>query len=239
MNQFSLLYGWSAGAGIANYIFVKTPELFDAYMLSGAGIGPKTEVFIKKELQPNAYGGIHFFASTEGSSFRTPTLKKHKKLIEFKNLKGLEKKFHVYHQSNHTEVLSQGLYDGLKFVFKDFYIPDSISIKGTKLTITYYKNLQKKYGFKTSVPIGAINEICAKLLEENKIKEAIGLADHGIKVHPSSVTLMGIKGEIYQYINQPELAAYHYKKAFQKAKKTAVKNKYQILYKNVTSNKNN
>ncbi|UII81420.1 alpha/beta hydrolase [Flagellimonas sp. CMM7] len=75
-NTFKILYGWSSGSSLANYIFVKNPSLFRGYILSGVGIGPKTEAFIKKELKSNAYERIRFFASTEGNSFRTSALKK-------------------------------------------------------------------------------------------------------------------------------------------------------------------
>ncbi len=238
-NPFSLLYGWSSGSGVVNYIFVKTPQLFDAYILSGAGIGPKTEAFIKSELKPNVYEGIHLYASAEGPSFRAPALKKHEELIRLKKLEGLHKQFRVYDQLNHSEVLSQGLYDGLKFVFHDFYISDSISSAGSHATISYYKSLKKKYGFITEIPVGTINEICAKLVEENKSKEAVQLVDHGIRTHPHSATLLATKGEVHQYLKQFKLAADYYKKALQKAKDTIAKNKYNILYKNATSNKNN
>ncbi|UII81421.1 hypothetical protein [Flagellimonas sp. CMM7] len=150
-----------------------------------------------------------------------------------KKPQGLEKKFHTYDQLNHTEVLSQGLYDGLKFVFKDFYISDSISTKGAEATISYYKNLNKKYGFNTPVPVGAINETCAKLLEKKLAKEAIALIIHGIKVHPNNFALIGIKGEIHQYLNEPKMAVDHYKKASLLAQEAIVKNKYKVLLENI------
>nr|WP_299071199.1 alpha/beta hydrolase-fold protein [uncultured Allomuricauda sp.] len=81
-NHFRTLLGWSSGSGIANYIGVKKPQLFNAYILAGAGIGPKTEVFIQKEMDPGSYIQNFLFVSTEGTMVRAEGLKKHQSLVE-------------------------------------------------------------------------------------------------------------------------------------------------------------
>nr|WP_299486834.1 alpha/beta hydrolase-fold protein [uncultured Allomuricauda sp.] len=230
-NPFKIIYGWSSGSGLTNYVFVKKPELFNGYILSGGGIGPKTVVFIKNNLDPNNYKGIHLFASTEGSSFRMAGLKKHETLIKSINPEELQYQFKIYDHLNHTEVLSQGLYDGLKFVFKDFYIPDFIVSNGSKNIITYYQRLEKTFGFKTDIPIGSINEMCAVLVEQNKIDEALELVNHGLRTHPDNPVLLGAKAEVYQHQNQLKIAAEYFQKALLKSKDSIDANKYKALYK--------
>ncbi len=233
-NSFKVLYGWSSGAGLANCVFVKNPGLFSGYILSGAGIGPKTAAFIKNHLSPDKYKGIHLFASSEGTTFRSSGLQKHKALIEQISPSGLHKNFKIYDQLSHVDVLSQGLYDGLKFVFRDFYIPDSTVSKGIEAIISYYQNLKKTYLFKVNIPIGAINEISAALIQKKNIDKALQLVEYGLGIYPNNTTLLGTMGDICQHQNHSKLAASYYQQAFQQAKDSINVNKYRVLYTNVT-----
>ncbi len=236
VNAFKILHGWSSGSGLANYIFVKNPSLFKGYILSGAGIGPKTATLIKNELNPNAYDGIHFFVSTEGATPRRSGLQKHKALIEQIDPKGLHWYFKIYDSLTHADVLSQGLYDGLKFVFKDFHVPDSIVSKGSNATIKFYRDLEKKYGFDIAIPTGAINEICTTLRQQDKIEEALQLLDHGLEIHSNNSLLLAAMAEIHQSQNQPKLASQYYQQAMKHETDSVKANKYRVLHKNISKN---
>ncbi|WP_420401578.1 alpha/beta hydrolase-fold protein [Flagellimonas sp.] len=230
-NGFKLLFGWSSGAGLANYVMVKKPKAFDAYILAGAGIGPNTAAFIKQELDSNAYKNTFFFASAEGSTPRADGLKTHQQLIEEINPKGLDWKFKTYPSANHVEAMSKGLYDGLKFVFRHYHIPDSLVSLGSQKILDYYQDLQSKYGFKTQIPIGAINEISGILMHQEQSEEAQKLLDHGLSLYPKSHMLWAVKAEMYLGLNQTEKAIQNYRMALKKATDKHAKNKYQVLLK--------
>ncbi|MEM9648108.1 MAG: alpha/beta hydrolase-fold protein, partial [Bacteroidota bacterium] len=192
-NSFEILYGWSAGAGIVNYIAVKKPKLFNAYVLAGAGIGPKTEAFIKTEFKPENYAQAFLFASAEGTTPRAEGLKKHEALLQALNPKGLDWEFKVHENQSHVAAMSKGLYDGLEFVFKSYHIPESITTEGAEKVINYYRDLKRFYGYQVEIPEGALNEISSAL----RPKEAIRLLDHGLKIYPRSSLIMAAKANKY------------------------------------------
>lgn len=228
-NGFNMLYGWSSGAGMVNYAMVKKPKLFDAYIMAGSGIGPNTEAFIKREMDSTAYEHAFLFASAEGTTERVNGLKRHQGLVEEFSPKGLSWEFKVYPKLDHVGAMSQGLYDGFEFVFKDFHIPDSIIPEGSQKILTYYQNLQNKYGYMTEIPVGAVNEICGILIYQEKVDEAQKLIDYGLGIYPESHTLWATKAELHQGLNQVKKAIKYYQMAQSKATDIHAKNKYKIL----------
>ena len=236
-NGFNLLYGWSSGAGLANYMMVKSPKTFDAYILAGAGIGPNTATFIEQELDPKGYEHAFLFASAEGTTPRAAGLKTHQQLLEEIHPKGLDWRFKTYPNINHVEAMSKGLYDGLQFVFKDYHIPDSLVFLGCQKVLDYYQGLQGKYGFQTQIPLGAINEISGMLMQQEQWEEAQKLLDHGLFLYPESHTLWAAKAEMCLGLNQVQKAIQNYQTALRKASDIHAKNKYQVLLKGLTKEK--
>ncbi|WP_165614895.1 alpha/beta hydrolase [Flagellimonas flava] len=234
-NGFEILYGWSSGAGIVNYIAVKNPKLFNAYILAGAGIGPKTEAFIKTELKPESYTQAFLFASAEGSTPRAEGLKKHRALLQALNPKGLDWEFKVYENQSHVAAMSKGLYDGLEFVFKSYHIPESITTEGAEKVINYYRDLKRFYGYQVEIPEGALNEISSAL----QPKQAIRLLDYGLKIYPKSSLIMAAKAGRYLELGDGQKAKHEYQNALKHATSKLDKHKYHSLLKELSKpNKN-
>nr|WP_299071201.1 hypothetical protein [uncultured Allomuricauda sp.] len=125
--------------------------------------------------------------------------------------------------------MSKGLYDGLKFIFEDYLIPDSIVSEGSAKVIDYYKNLKEIYGYKTRIPKGAINEISGILILQEKTEEALNLLDYGITQYPESAVLMAAKSETYAQLHQKNKAIKWCKLAIKNSRDLASINKYKIL----------
>ena len=142
-NGFDILYGWSSGASICTYLLANQPELFDAYIEGGSGIGSKTADMLAKQIPLHDYTGKYLYANTEGMKYlntpgqglRVGSLEKYSNLIDALNPKGLRWKIEVAENASHVGVLAKGLQDGLQFVFSDYFIPDSISTQGASQII--------------------------------------------------------------------------------------------------------
>ncbi len=228
-NGFDIIYGWSSGSGIGSYFFAKTPGLFDAYILSGTGIGPKTEAFMNKYIPQNNYNGTFLYANVEGEGPRVKGHHRFSALIKNLNPKGLIRKFDISENTNHVEVLSKGLYDGLRFVFSDFYIPDSITVQGTQSIIDYYNKIDDYFSFDVSIPLGAINESATVLLSHNKPDEAIKLLRFGASLYANRPDLYGTLGEFYEFEGDSVQAARYYQKALERASGTSDHLKFSSL----------
>ena len=213
VNDFNILYGWSSGSGVCMYLLSHLPEYFDAYILTGTGIGPKTAEYIRSNIADAEFQNAYLYACVESDSPRTPALLRFQALMDTLQPAGLTQKFEVIPESSHVEVLAKGLDAGLKFVFADYYIPDDITLKGTSAILEYFQGLSNRYGFPVSIPEGAINESVSILFYHEQKEAAIQLLQHGLTLYPKSVTLHGTLGEIYQLTGNEELSKNHYEKA--------------------------
>lgn len=218
VNNFRIMYGWSSGSGICNYLLTIRPQLIDGYILSGSGIGPKTEEFIKSNISTTFYPDKFLYANAEDQEPRKSGLLRYQNLIDSLNPKGLATKFEILEQSGHVDVMAKGLDEGLRFIFSNFYIPDNLTLKGHKAIINYYNEISDLYGFNIEIPIGAINESVGILIQNKKNDDAIQLLNYGISIYPYSPTLYGVLGEIHQSASDLKLA----KKYFEIAKEKSV-----------------
>lgn len=237
-NGFRAIYGFSSGAGISMQMLSTRSNLFDAYIESGSGIGPKTHEFLADKIPTQSYKNKYLYVSTEGKGPRVPALKRYEELFEELNPKGLKKKFEVFEDLTHAEVLSQGFYEGLKFVFADYVIPASAIEKGADGIMKYFEEVDKNYNFDVEIPVGTINEAASGLAGAGKADEAIKLVQHGIKIHPESPVLYGTLAELYESKKDNEKALQYYKTAYEKAGDNKILTlKYKAMYQKLEKEK--
>lgn len=221
-NGFDILYGWSSASNINMQLLARRPNLFDAHIQSGTGIGNKTATFLTEHLSNNEFANSFLYANVEGSGPRLKGLENYQRLIETLSPKGLKYKFEVLKSSSHVNVLAEGIYNGLQFVFEDFYIPDSITVTGLEAIKKYYSGLSSKYDYNVNIPIGAFVESAGILLQHQKSEAAIDLLQYGMQCHPTSHDIIGSLGEVYEYLEDFEAAARHYHLASQISPKPSV-----------------
>ena len=228
-NGFDIIYGWSSASNISMQFLATKPDLFDAHIQSGTGVGTKTAAFLSNELSKYNYENRYLYAGTEGTGPRAAGLKKYESVIDSLNPKNLRWKFELMHSSSHVDVLAEGIYSGLKFVFNDFYISDSVVLKGVEAIKGYYVSLNEAYDFQVKIPVGVFGESAGILFQSNP-EEAVKLLKYGLTIHPGSADLHGSLGEVYEYLGQKELAAKFYNQALERSiPESAMAMKYRYL----------
>ena len=228
-NGFDILYGWSSAADINFQFLAQKPNFFDAHIQSGTGVGPNTSAFLSEKLPKHDYANRYLYVGTEGSGPRAVGLKKYESLMGNLVPKNLRWKMELLQTASHVDVLGESIYKGLKFIFNDFYIPDSVVVQGVEAIKTYYSQVDKKYDFDIKIPVGAFGE-SAGILFQNNPDEAVALLKHGISVHPTSADLHGALGEIFEYMGEKTKAAKYYQMAYEKSiPKSAMAMKYKYL----------
>nr|WP_299382431.1 alpha/beta hydrolase-fold protein [Allomuricauda sp.] len=232
-NGYNILFGWSSGAGLANYGMMINPEIFDAYILAGWGIGPKTNTFIKRELNPNLYRKVFLYGSSESAAPRALGLQRYRKLMDSIDPVGMHKKFEIFENTDHVGAMSKGLYKGLEFVFGSYKVPDSIASTNTSSILDYYSHLEKIYGPTSQVPVGAFSELSAKLLLHKKAEEALLLLEHGLQLYPKNHLLWASKAAVHLHENEMELAIACYRQAIKHSHGIIERNKYEVLLKQI------
>ncbi|MEP2023363.1 MAG: alpha/beta hydrolase-fold protein [Reichenbachiella sp.] len=228
-NGFDILYGWSSAADVNFQFLAKNPNLFDAHIQSGTGIGPKNAAFLSEELPKHNYKNNYLYVGTEGSDPRAIGHKKYQNLVVKIAPRNLKYKFELMDSSSHVDVLGEAIYEGLKFIFNDFYIPDSVVLQGVTQIKNYYKSLDQNYNFQVKIPVGAFSE-SAGILFQSRPQEAINLLKYGLSIHPTSADLHGSLGEVYEYLDQKENATIYYQLAYEKSDSNlAAAMKYKYL----------
>ncbi|NVK52114.1 MAG: hypothetical protein HWD85_04210 [Flavobacteriaceae bacterium] len=227
-NNFNTLYGWSTASSICTYLLATNSKMFKAYIETGSGIGKKTAEFIKNEIQNQDYLNTFLYANTEDNSGREKHLWVYKSVLDSIKPHGINYMFSIENDS-HVGAMSKGLYEGLKFIFNGYYIPEIEIKKGKESIIAYYKSLENIYGFKVKIPLGAFIE-CSSILYQDKPLEAISLLEYGLTIYPVSSELYGTLAEIYEYRNQYDKAKIQYNNAFLYAESNSIaKRKYSVL----------
>ena len=230
-NGFDMLYGWSSASNICTYLFATNPNLIDGYIESGTGIGKRMAAFLEDRTSDHNYNNKYLYALTEGNSPRAAASEKFKETINSINPDGLHSEFALDEESSHVDVLAKGLIEGLKFIFSDFYIPDSIVIQGTESFLKYYEMIDRNYDYDIIIPPGIFNESASILFHHDMGDEAIKLIEHGIRLHPKSVELYGTLGEIYLGKNETKTAAEYFQKALEHSNDTVNHLKFRALLK--------
>ena len=227
-NNFNILYGWSSGAGIVNQVMIKHTNLFHGYIESGSGIGSKTTNFISNNITNINFGNKKLYVNVEGNGRRVKGFNNYKTLLNSLDLNGLEYKFEKLDGVSHVNTLSKGFFEGLKYIFSEYYIPDEITLKGFTSFKSYYENLN--YPYDIQIPIGAFIESATILYKQET--EAIKILEYGIKLNSNSSELYGALAEIYFYAGNTLKSKELYKKASQLANANKInQNKYKILAK--------
>ena len=214
---FDLFYGWSSGSAICGQLMARRPMLFDAYLQSGAGIGPKSSAFLAERLPKHSYENQFLYVNSEGGGPRADGLRRYSELIESLKPEGLRWKFEVLEESTHLEVLPEGLEAGLAFVFADFHVPETVARSGSKAVITYLEEVRSHFNFDVPIPQGAFVETASVMLHNGSLDEAVSLLQHAAELYPESAVMVGALGEVYAHGEKYHLAAEAFELAMQKA----------------------
>jgi hypothetical protein len=197
-NGFDILYGWSSASNMNITSLVLNPNLFDAHILSGSGIGNNGKAYLETLLPHVKFQQTFLFVSTESPGPRVPYLERFESVINSIKPDGLSYAFEKI-EGEHVDNLASGFDAGIRFIFDGFYIPRSDLKKGYDHIIKYYQKLNSNYAVDFTIPEGAIVEMVSMMLGMKMDDDIVKLLDHGLKLHPNSVELYGTYGEFLSY----------------------------------------
>ncbi len=223
---FRIIESGSWGGIFCLYMLLTQPEVFNGYivatpwfiydgenkfMLKNAERFLKNQSFNKNFLfmaignDPDS--GLH-----ESYDAFTQILEKHSKE---------ELKFHYesWQHEDHWSVVHKAIYDGLKWIFKDWNeVPENILNSGTPAIMEYQRKLTDFYGYDIGIPSTPIWMFCWKLMGQRKFKEAIEMFQFHIQINPDAPYSYTGLGRAYEADGQLELAKEKFKKAYEMAK---------------------
>ncbi len=229
-NEFRMIYGWSSASAVASQFLFERPQVFDAFINSGSGIGRRGKRYAERSLPEYDLAGKYYYAEAEAGP-REPAIELLGGMLDSLSLAGLQYRVEVVAGETHLDVLSSGVRRGLEFVFDDFQLDDELIARDVQAIVGHFESLSAQYGMAVVMPEGAFVEAASLLEQAGRSAAATDLLVRGLQIHPSSSAIPGAIGEMYYWSGDIEAARQYYELALLRAatQGEAQQNKYRIL----------
>ncbi len=214
---FSLIYGWSSASGICTQLLARRPGLFDAYLASGSGIGPRTRSYLASQLPGNQYRNQFLYVNAEGGGVRADAMRTYAELIDALRPEGLTWKFEILEDTTHVDALAEGLQAGLSLVFSRFRVPASTTASGPDAVVSFLQEVQASYRTRVSIPPGAFIESASIMLHNQQLSNAVALLERASELQPDTASLSGALGDVHAQAVNYRQAAQAYAQAARKS----------------------
>lgn len=215
---YRILSGHSLGGLFAVYCKEAAPDLFQSeIVISPAIYGGNMEIlgrfsdFLKEHLELSGYLSVSL-GNEPGGKLVTDSLVNQLKRFAPKSLQW---QFNAYMNEDHFSVGYKSMYDGLRFIYKDWFLnpQDSATVKSYQDIQTHFQNLSAQFGYEVQPPEDFLNECGYQRLNGGHIDQAIEIFAQNIKNHPNSSNAYDSLGEAYFLKGNSKTALDHYRKS--------------------------
>ncbi len=222
-NSFKIMVGQSFGGLLAATSYLSSRALFDGYIAIDPSFWWDNQYIVREvdhlnieeianyyfylasaDKYENFSGATHIFELNRNShdSFYSKLMSKG---ISYSKIK-----IQYFEEENHNTSPLLSLYNGLKFIYKDYFLKD-IQTKSIDQIKAYYKAI---YGGKFLPPESIINNLAYRhLRNENSRELAIQFFKLNALNYPNSFNAFDSLGEAYLIINDKNKALENYEKS--------------------------
>lgn len=217
VQPYRILVGHSLGGLFALYAKEQMPNLFPAMILTSPAINAindkmlsNIQSFIKAS---HPHNGKLFIAIGNENTQKVDLLASGLKQLAPIWFSWAYKK---YDDENHFSAPYKSLFDGLKFIYKNWFIDYYENSNITYQDITrHFKTLSDEFGYSITATEEFINDCGYNQLNSGRLENAIGLFVENVKAHPNSSNAYDSLGEAYLKSGNIPLAIYNYKKSIE------------------------
>ena len=212
---FNILLGHSFGGTFIGYVLLAEPDLFDAYLAVSPALMYADNYVVKEaseKLKP--FRDTKYFYMTVGNEktyfasleeYATILTEKAGESVEFKYVKMMDE--------NHGTTPYPTVFSGLKFIYKDWILPQEMLQADLKTIDDHYKKVSKKYGIEVVTPELVINTVGYTYLQNREYEKAIATFKTNVERYPESANVYDSLGETYENNGEPDKAEQNYQKA--------------------------
>ncbi|OPB89415.1 alpha/beta hydrolase-fold protein [Elizabethkingia occulta] len=127
---------------------------------------------------------------------------------------GINWKFQKYNDENHFSVTYKSIYDGLKFIYSNWFIDNyNPTIQSYSELQSYFNKLSEEFAYKTIPPENLVNNLGYRQLRSGHTEEAIKFFKENIRNYPNSWNAYDSLGEAYMKKGDKKTAIENYKKS--------------------------
>jgi len=168
-----------------------------------------------KSMLRSRYDHTKYFYMTVGNEPEYfPVLAEFASNVKEKSNDAIAFRYVKMEDENHASIPYLSLFNGLRFIFSDWQLPQEVFSKDLAEIDAHYKMLTSKYGFEIKTPENVINLLGYRYLQNSDIETAIKVFRENVKRYPGSANVYDSLGEAYENNNQPKLAKENYQKAY-------------------------
>lgn len=217
VSGFSILLGHSLGGTFLTYSLLTRPEAFSAYISISPHLQFADNYLIKEsgKLLKSKYTHHKYFYMTVGNepAYYAP-LNEFARLIREKSSNTIDFEYQKMETESHASSPYLSTFNGLKFIFSDYLLPEEKYQESLSEIDRYYKKLSLKYSYEINAPENVINLIGYAYLRKADFVNAILVFKENAKRYPNSPNVYDSLAEAYENNNQYKKAEINYQKAY-------------------------
>ena len=127
--------------------------------------------------------------------------------------RSVHSRYTVFKDENHASIPYIGMFEGLKFVFSDWQLPNETFGLGLAAIDAHFMEVSVKYKQEVKTPENLVNLLGYTYLQNNDIKNAIRVFSENVERYPESANAWDSLGEAYEKSMNDKEAARNYRKA--------------------------
>ncbi|MCF3108989.1 alpha/beta hydrolase [Niabella sp. CC-SYL272] len=215
---YRILSGHSLGGLFAVYCKEADPGLFQSeIVISPAIYGGNMEIlgrfsgFLRTHSELTGYLSLSL-GNEPGGKLAADSLVTQLKQFAPKFLKW---QYNTYMNEDHFSVGYKSMYDGLRFIFGDWFInpQDTASVRSYQDIALHFARLSKQYGYTIQAPEDFMNECGYQRLNGGHVDQAIEIFARNVENHPGSSNAYDSLGEAYYLKGDLKSALKNYRKS--------------------------
>ncbi len=218
-SSFRLLVGHSFGGLFAVHSMVNQPTLFNAYIAISPSLWWDDQYLVdqtKSYFESGKYfeGFFYMTMGNEGGSMLGGAMKL-AALLEEHPTPNFKWDFQLMEEENHGTVPHRSTYDGLEFIFKEWFKTD-LSALYTMSNVAeikaHFAQMSQRLGYQLSPGEKAWNTIGQRFMQRGRMQQAKEVFEQNAKQHPKSWNVYYSLGRCYQELGETEEAIKKYDK---------------------------
>lgn len=211
-HPYRILSGWSFGGLFTVHTFLTRRDLFSAYLAVSPSLWWDDQIVVKqtqKLLRDGKTMGaplVVTLGTLEGGDMGESVRDSFVPLLEGQPAGRLSFRFVEIPYESHEYVPFQAWFDGLRAVYSDWNIPNSVVDSGFEAVRAFYDRLSGVYGYSLDIPEPVYSTMARALWQRGERAAALEMALRSAERHPRSPWSHFRLGVIRQTMGELELA---------------------------------
>lgn len=198
---FRSLRGNSFGGLFAINDYMSRDPVFDAVIVASPAVGWNYRELIKRApafFDEELPGPIFVCAAGRDFPGNLEDIEEYVRTIEIVAHENDLWRFAMYEDDSHYSLAFQCTYDGLRFVFAGWQVPDEIAARAQFADFeSHYDNLSARFGYTVKIPMLAIIRLGNQLLREQRWSEGIAVMRRNLELYPTQPESYWHVGDAY------------------------------------------